>query len=43
VLSPNNTHLEEVVEIKKLNTIMAKLEKIVVANGVVVNVAHDYH
>jgi hypothetical protein len=36
-------HLEEVVEIKNLNTIMAKLEKVVVASGVVVNVAQDYH
>jgi hypothetical protein len=36
-------HLEEVVEIKKLNNIMAKLEKTFVVSGAVVNVAQDYH
>jgi hypothetical protein len=36
-------HLGEVVEIKKLNTIMVKLEKSFVVNGVVVNVAQNYH
>jgi hypothetical protein len=36
-------HLEEVVEIKKLNTIMAKLEKAFMVSGAVVNVVRDYH
>jgi hypothetical protein len=36
-------HLEEVVEIKKLNIIMVKLEKEVVVSGVVINVTQDYH
>jgi len=43
VLSLDNMHLEEVVEIKKLNIIMVKLEKEVVVSGVVINVTQDYH